>query len=249
MAKEPKPLHEHVFATYITLRVGMITFAVVLPFVVWAWGYFVFGIPLQQSLSAYYWASSPNEMPPLDSYLFDQFAPSRVWFVGFLFAIAACLYLYKGFSPRENYALNLAAVLTVGVAIFPTCWRDDCGGSVSVHGVCAIAAFACLFYVMWRRSGDTLALLPESKRRRYRRTYKFLGLAVFGLPVMAAILNAFVGSGGYIFFIEAASLWLFAGYWWLKTRELKQTNAQERVLKEEPVATAALKQAALKKAA
>ena len=228
MAK--KPLNEHVFSTYISLRLGMITFAVVLPVAVWLWG-LLFGIPLQPSISDYYWATS-DEPPLADWSLFDQYAPSRVWFVGAIFAIAACLYLYKGFSSKENIALNLAAALAVGVAIFPMCYRDECG-RFSVHGFCAIAAFACLFYVMWFRAKDTLELIPAEQRSRYENTYKSLGAAVFGLPVIAFVLNAFFGSGRYIFWIEAAALALFAAYWWVKTVELRATNATRRALKGE----------------
>lgn len=225
MAK--KSLYEHVFSTYITLRLGMITFAAILPIAVWLWG-LVFGIPLQPSISDYYWAT--YDQPPLaDWSIFDQYAPSRVWFVGALFALAACLYLYKGFSAGENFALNLAAAFTIGVAIFPMCYRESCG-SFSVHGFCAIAAFACLFYVMWFRSGDTLQLVAVDQRPRYRRTYRLLGLAVFGLPVAAFFLNAFFGARSYIFFIEWSALLLFAAYWWVKTRELKTTEATKKVL-------------------
>jgi len=225
MAK--KSLYEHVFSTYITLRVGMITFAVILPIAVWLWG-LVFGIPLQPSISDYYWATS--DAPPLaDWSIFDQYAPSRVWFVGALFALAACLYLYKGFSAQENFALNLAAALIVGVAIFPMCYRDNCG-SFSVHGFCAIATFACLFYVMWFRSGDTLQLVSVDQRPHYRRTYRLLALAVFALPLAAFILNALFGARSYIFFIESSALLLFATYWWVKTRELETTQATHKVL-------------------
>jgi hypothetical protein len=76
----------------------------------------------------------------------------RDWFVGALFAIAACLYLYKGFTPKENRLLNLAAVFAVGVAIFPMNWPPKnwpppgwpnepiCNTFTAgyVHGTCAV---------------------------------------------------------------------------------------------------------------
>ena len=65
-------------ATYFSLRWGMVAVAASLPFVLWFGGRLVYGIPLCPSMSAYYHTCMRN------------------WFVGFLFAAAACLYLYKG---------------------------------------------------------------------------------------------------------------------------------------------------------
>ncbi|HYH46436.1 MAG TPA: hypothetical protein VEG34_12195, partial [Thermoanaerobaculia bacterium] len=143
-------LQKHIFSTYLTLRYGIIAIGALLPLVVYGVGAF-HGVELQDSISAYYWA--PDGMD----------APSRNWFVGGLFAVAAFLYLYKGFSIAENIALNLAAILAVGVAIFPTEW--NCGeacGKFSLHGFCAVSMFACLAYVVWFRSRDTLELVPEN---------------------------------------------------------------------------------------
>ena len=51
----------------------------------------------------------------------------RIWSVGILFVVAAFLYLYKGFTPFENYALNVAGVCALGVALVPMPWnRPQC---------------------------------------------------------------------------------------------------------------------------
>ena len=60
---------------------------------------------LAGSMSEYYWAAAGDVVP------------ARNVFVGGLFAVSACLWLYKGFSPRENVALNLAGLFAVGVAL------------------------------------------------------------------------------------------------------------------------------------
>jgi cytochrome b561 len=215
-------LQEHIFSTYLTLRYGIVAIAALLPLVVYAVGAF-HDVPLQNSISAYYWAPDGAN------------APSRDWLVGSLFAIAAFLYLYKGFSTAENIALNLAAILAVGVAVFPMEW--DCGaacGKFSVHGLFAVAMFACLVYVVWFRAGDTLPLVPENatpSRARLRQVYVILGVVMLASPVTAIVLNTLIGTrANYVFFIEAAGIWAFALYWWVKSSELKRSAATVKAL-------------------
>ena len=216
-------LREHIFSTYLTLRYGIVLIGALLPVIVYTVGRF-HGVPLQDSISAYYWAS--NGTP----------APSRDWFVGCLFAVAAFLYLYKGFSKAENIALNLAAILAAGVAIFPMEW--NCGqacGKYSVHGFCAVAMFVCLVYVVWFRSRDTLPLIPDdASRDRYRRMYVSIGAVMLASPVTAFVLNSVIGTRtSYVFFIEAAGIWAFALYWWVKSAELKRSAATAKALEGE----------------
>jgi len=218
-------LQKHVFSTYLTLRYGIVAIGALLPLIVYGVGS-VHGVPLQASISAYYWAPSG---------LAD--APSRNWFVGCLFAVAAFLYLYKGFSKGENLALNTAAIFALGVAIFPMEW--SCGtacGKYSVHGTCAVAMFLCLVYVVWFRSGDTLPLLQAHPKveARYRSAYKLLGAVMLVSPITAFILNAAIGPHtSYVFFVESAGIWAFAGYWFTKSAELNRSMATARVLRGE----------------
>ena len=86
-------LQKHVFTTYVTLRYGLVFIGALLPIVLYAVGA-AYGITLQGSMSG----SGGRRRPARDC------------FVGGLFAVAACLYLYKGFSPSENRALNLAGI-------------------------------------------------------------------------------------------------------------------------------------------
>ena len=215
-------LADHIFDTYVSLRYGMAVIGAALPLLVYAVGA-VHGVELQGSMSAYYWA--PDGVS----------APSRNWFVGCLFALAACLYLYKGFTIRENVALNLAAVFGVGVAVFPTEWKCevDCG-RFSAHGSSAVLMFVCLVYVVWFRARDTLSLLPEASAARYRQIYRGIGLVMLVSPLTAFVVNSFIGQGkAYVFFIEAAGIWSFAAYWVIKSSEFKKTNATRRALRGE----------------
>ena len=90
-------LQRHITRTYMTLRVGVAAMGLALPLLLW-----VGSEEPQSSMSACYHTRMGDV------------------FVGLLFAIGACLYLYRGFSTRENIALNLAGILAFGVAVFPT---------------------------------------------------------------------------------------------------------------------------------
>ena len=60
---------------------------------------------------------------------------SQTIFIGFLFAIAAFLLAYNGYSKHEMVASKVAAVAGLGVALFPcgcgggTSWCRPCTGS------------------------------------------------------------------------------------------------------------------------
>ena len=108
--------------TYFDLRWGMVGMAVAFPVLLWFGGRLVHELPLQDSMSAYY----ATDM--------------RDWFVGILFAVAACLYLYQGLSDKENYLLNAAGVFAVGIAVNPFNWRPGwwfLPNSISPQGICA----------------------------------------------------------------------------------------------------------------
>ena len=84
-------LQHHMFATYTTLRIGLAVIAFAFPILLWLGGR-VIGLPLQDSMSAYYHAFAADGQS------------MRNWFVGILFAVGVILYLYQGYSYRENYA-------------------------------------------------------------------------------------------------------------------------------------------------
>ena len=104
-------LQRHILSTYNSLRFGMFVAAAAAPVAMVLWGY-VFGIGWQDSISAYYFA-------PLAEKHEYSFFPARALFVGILFALGSCLFLYKGFSKREDLALNFAGAFSVGVALCP----------------------------------------------------------------------------------------------------------------------------------
>ncbi|MBI2425331.1 MAG: hypothetical protein HYV27_21070 [Candidatus Hydrogenedentes bacterium] len=212
-------LQKHIFETYFCLRLGMAVIALAFPILLWGYGCF-HGIGLQNSMSAYYWASAPGSTD----------SPVRVWFIGVLFAIGAFLYLYKGFSAQENIALNLAAIFAIGVAYFPMEW--NCGGncqSFSAHGTSAILFFLCLAYVAWFRAGDTLDNHKSQEyKETYRKLYRFTALLMVASPVTAAVLLLVLQleRNKYVFVLEAIAIWAFALYWAIKTTEMRKSNLE-----------------------
>lgn len=218
-------LQDHIFSTYITLRLGLAIICAAFPIVVYAAG-LLDGVGLQDSLSAYYWATGTGRNLP------------RIFFVGLLFALATSLYLYKGFTVRENVALNAAAILGIGVAAFPMEW--NCGtacGKFSLHGFCAVTLFLCLAYVVFFRALDTLPFLPpgrEDLAARYKARYRTIGIVMALSPISAFLVNVLVGSdASFIFFLESAGILAFAWFWWIKGQELKLSGATRRALRAE----------------
>lgn len=231
-AMEGESLRRHMFATYSSLRVGMMVIAVLFPIILYLAARLE-GVHLQGSMSAYYWASMTHD------------PPSRIWFVGGLFAIAACLYLYKGFSVRENVALNLAGLLAIGVAYFPKEWncKPDveklapmdvtyCVDGCNPHGFCAVMLFVCLAYVTFFRSRDTLHELKDERLRTYYKNLYWIATAVMlAAPLSAALLHVvFRKYDAYTYFIELTGIWAFAFYWAVKTHEMRHSQAEEKVL-------------------
>lgn len=160
---------------------------------------------------------------------------TRDLFVGGLFAVGACLYLYKGFSTRENVALNLAGVFALCVAVLPAAATHTDRGLVSVlHGTSAVLFFLCLAYVCLFRSNDTFHLLPSAKRARYARSYFWVGLAMITSPLAAVALSFVIEPISrfrtLIFWVETLAVWTFAAYWIIKTGEMRETKAERRAL-------------------
>jgi hypothetical protein len=210
----PGPLQRHMAGTYFALRVGIAVIGAALPIVLWLGGLIVDGQSLLGSMSAYY-----------------HFGMRNV-FVGALVAIGAFLYLYKGFSTAENVALNVAGLMAVGVALFPTnepgAPRDTIA---TLHAAFAIVFFIAIAYVAIARASDTLSLVRDTERAEsLRRVYRTLGTLMVASPAIAVVLSSVFDPASpwrsIIFFVEAAGVWVFAAYWLAKSLELRETDAE-----------------------
>ena len=214
--KSGDELQEHMLGTYFSLRLGLAVIGIALPIVVFAAGWWNCGAWFEGSISAYYHTSEHHTCTV------PTFIP-RDLFVGGLFAVATCLYLYKGYSTAENVALNLAGVAAAVVALFPTAKVHP------VHVTAAVLFFVCIAYVSLFRSHSTLDQLEEEKRPFYRRSYRTTGILMILMPLAAILLDlAKQDPGGIkIFWAETFGVWAFAAYWMIKTAEMHESQAEK----------------------
>jgi hypothetical protein len=235
VTSEPEALLEHMSATYFSLRMGLAVLAFAFPPVMYFVGKFVYGIELQPSLSAYFWAAGPNQCASF---------PMRTFFVGFLIAIGSGLYLYKGFTKLENVLLNIAGICGALVALFPMGYTlADAAKSdrvselfancpaiekwasadhIPIHGASAITLFVLLAIVAWFCAYKTLEFLPADQDvDKWRHLYRFIAILMLLCPATGFILTIVLHQvSSLVFFIEAAGVWTFGAYWAVKSREL-----------------------------
>ncbi len=226
-------LQKHIYKTYISLRLGLFLLALVFPFLLWGIGWWN-GILLQNSLSAYYFAYAP----PTSAL---RAFPVRVVFVGVLFVLGFFLILYRGFSKTENWMLNIAGVCGILVALFPMATPDyctNCGNNPysSVHNWAAAVLFACIAFVAWACTEQTLGELDDDRRRRFFRTSYYVIAAIMIItPVILGVMTWELPTTKRTFLIETVGIVMFAIYWGLKSLELYWSNAEWKAMKGEPL--------------
>jgi hypothetical protein len=213
---------------YRKLRTRIGVMALIFPVVLLISGAW-WGLSVQPTLSDYYFASKPI------GERIDHF-PVRLWFCGFLFVVGIFLYKYRGFSENENRWLSLAGLFALGVAVFPMSveGRNDYDfvlawiglKQLSLHGISAVLAFACIAVVIFRYSDSTLSELKDTEPKLYKRfkTAYFAIGAFMGVSIALAIYLHYAHGkqGSYILAAECAGIWAFAAYWFVKNWELTE---------------------------
>lgn len=243
-AKNAQALWAHFSATYFSLRVGLAALAFAFPLVLYLYGKLRYGLDLQPSMSAYFFAATAEQCASF---------PMRTLFVGFLFAISVGLYLYKGITDFENVLLNAAGVCAALVAIFPeritaaeaqTDARlrqlfDNCPAvlqwaqtpqTLPLHYIAAVSLFVILAVVAWACAYKTLEYLPAGKGdpNRFRRTYRSIAVLMLLCPLTGGVLALTLSElSAYVFFVEAAGVWTFGCYWAVKSRELSLSRLED----------------------
>ncbi len=222
-------LQAHIARTYFGLRIGLIAVALLLPVVVPLWAS-ALGIEYQASLSAYYHVVGPNGESMRDE------------FVGLLFVVGALLCLYKGYSHWEDWLLNAAGALVVGVALIPMRWPDGGGkqsndllaaaeASGSLHGCLAIGFFLCIAAVCIFCARKTLVEVTDPTRRRwYMNAYRALGMVMVAAPFVAWLASIVFFKKYAVILVESFGVLAFGTYWLVKTIELEQSNAEQNSL-------------------
>ncbi|MFK7964867.1 MAG: hypothetical protein AB8C46_12970 [Burkholderiaceae bacterium] len=237
-------LASFVGGTYFALRMGLAALALTLPVVLYWVAKQLYGLPLQSSLSAYYYVAIEGQCATF---------PMRTLFLGYLFAMAAGLFFYKGLTPLENRLLNIAAVCIVLLAIFPerittaealtdpriaqlfeTCpavmqWAEVQTGWV-IHYAAGIGLFLMLAIVTWVCACKTLEFLPADKGNKtlFKVIYRTLSVLMLALPLAAYWLVQFFDNQSALYFVELAAIWTFAVYWLVRSWELALSGLEFR---------------------
>lgn len=197
-------LREHMIDSYFSLRVGMAIIGVALPIVLlviaWRLG----------------WAERPTSMSGY--YLIE--GPARDVFVGGLFAVAALLWVYKGYGKGENLLLNTAAIMAMLVALVPTC--EDCS-RLSWHITFSVTFFICIACVAAFCSENTLAHLRQVAPER-ATFYKTVYSGTAGGMLIGPALAYLLAPTEKVFWAEALGVWMFAAFWIFKTTELRASR-------------------------
>jgi predicted transporter len=111
---------------------------------------------------------------------------SQSIFIGFLFAIAAFLLAYNGFSKPDMVLSKVASVAALGVAMFPC----ECANpselvsqvhgisAVTVHGISATAMFLILVYFCYSFYRRALSKGDYKQAKRRARLYVVCGILI-----------------------------------------------------------------------
>lgn len=231
---------------FIHLRIGVGVIGLSLPWVLVIGGW-AMGVSFAGSMSAYYHATPSHGeiqgcslpecvgpkcgLTPTNAACSAQGeGPMRNWFVGNLFFIGLAMFLIKGFSRWENWALNIAGVAGPCVALFPMGWPcQTCGFSIhSLHYPSAIIFFLCAGFTCVVCSEKTLKYVPEANRKFYRYWYRILGIVMVVAPAVAWVVTHITRDDHAAFYLEAAGVSAFGAFWLFKTYELKRSDIERR---------------------
>lgn len=204
-------IQKHILATYTTMRIGMGIIAFLFPLSLWLIGS-ALGVPsMLGSMSAYYHSVMRN------------------LFVGVLFAIGSFLFLYRGYSIAENWALNFAGLFALGVAFFPASPPPGVTAFSLplLHGISAISFFLSIAFVCVFKSKSSLKLIEDqAKFKRFKTIYLWLGVFMIVLPISTAIIIKLSGGSTAVFWLECLAVWVFSFFWIVKSIEITSTHLE-----------------------
>ena len=224
--------HKNIVATYFYLRLYLGLSAIIFAPALYFAGKCIFDLELQGSMSAYYHSGARN------------------LFVGILVAAGFGMYLYKGYSWRENLALNIAGACAIVVAFMPmsiesastdTIFQKAIDSTSSsydhytpytndmLHYGSAVILFVCLAYVIGRLSKESLKKLASDRAiTNFASAYNFIGTMMILLPVAIYAVHLLIkGHNSYVYWLEFVLLFFFGLYWLLKTYELHLTHYEK----------------------
>ncbi|HEX2763871.1 MAG TPA: hypothetical protein VHM92_08550 [Allosphingosinicella sp.] len=209
----------NITASYFFLRRGLAFLALAFPFALWA----LAGI--NDSLSAYYHCTGGVCAA-------RGGGAGRDVLTGVLLATGTFLFFYKGYTRKEDWALNLAGIAAAAVAFFPSDFARVEGRSLigKIHFIGGLVFFLAIAFVCLVCSGDTLKTLKdEAKLRWFKRRYAALGTAMIAVPIGVFALHYLLerpGRGYTVLGVELAGLFVFAAFWLYKSKEIALIERQ-----------------------
>ena len=208
-------IFDHMIDTYFWLRIALGAVAVLFPVVMVVIGMVTSTcdalVCTENSISEYFFVDA-----------------AKAVFIAILVFEGALLMIYKGYSNQENTALNFAGLFLWGVAAFPTTEGTDPMTWISwMHIVWAVSFFACVIYVAFWKSGETLGHLDKETANRYWGLYRAIGILMVVLPFVAVFIVKSMGMDSMVFWVEAVAIWVFGLYWFVKSRELRKSSLKD----------------------
>lgn len=153
-------------------------------------------------------------------------------FVGILSAIALAFMVYRGHHKYDYYLTNVAALLTLGVAFFPTSVTNKDLGchidfNIAYAGVCSFvhAASALLLFVLLAFISRYIFTLSRDEMRN--RVYRYCGMIMFICVLLILVYQLIKGDYPSldlwepVFILETIALIAFGFSWLTKGGLLK----------------------------
>jgi hypothetical protein len=157
-------------------------------------------------------------------------------FVGMLCAVALFLFSYRGYNYQDNIAGNLACILALGVAFFPSSVTDPlapCNNPVTIHnpvtGKIHLVA-ASLFFITLAYFSLFLftkgVSMPTPQKLLRNKIYKICGFIILTCLVLLILyyslpsLEFHLKKYKPVFWIETIALWAFGVSWLVKGQYL-----------------------------
>ncbi len=200
-------LRNRLVVSYLTVRKIIGVLGVALPFVLIAGGFLLGNDEVESSLSLYYHTIM------------------RDVFVGMLFAIGLGLLTYAGYDKHDNHVSNLACLLAMGVALFPTDPGDETTSIIGMlHLVFAGGFFFTLIYFAYFLFTKTAPNQQPTPQKVYRnRVYVTCAiimlaciLAIGGYYLLPEATAAQIKPYDPVFYLEAIAVVAFGVSWLTK---------------------------------
>ena len=196
--------------SYLGLRKAIGVLGLALPFVLAVGGMLLDGPGIQASISNYYYTGMRNV------------------FVGTLCAIGVFLLSYRGYERTDDIAGDIACVLSVGVAFFPTTPAGTPSDAQRLIGRLHLASAAGFFLtlsyfslILFTKTDPTKQ--PTARKLQRNRVYRACGgimLGAIGLIVLYALLPRNVTGSldrlDPVFWLEALAVVAFGVSWLTK---------------------------------